>query len=49
MQQLKEQGASEQELNRAVAELKARKKILEGRVSALYFTSPNCAPLVVCQ
>ncbi|KAK7881828.1 hypothetical protein WMY93_030237 [Mugilogobius chulae] len=35
VQQLKEQGASEQELNKAVAELKARKKTLETKEFAL--------------
>ena len=34
MHQLKEKGATEQELSRAVAELKARKKILEAKVRA---------------
>uniref|UniRef100_A0AAV2L8Y6 WHEP-TRS domain-containing protein n=1 Tax=Knipowitschia caucasica TaxID=637954 RepID=A0AAV2L8Y6_KNICA len=35
VQQLKEQGAPEQEINKAVAELKARKKILEAKELAL--------------
>ncbi|XP_019129224.2 glycine--tRNA ligase [Larimichthys crocea] len=35
VQQLKEKGATEQELSRAVAELKARKKILEAKELAL--------------
>ncbi|XP_028425008.1 glycine--tRNA ligase [Perca flavescens] len=35
LHQLKEKGATEQELNRAVAELKARKKILEAKELAL--------------
>lgn len=33
--QLKEKGATEQELSRAVAELKARKKVLEAKVKSL--------------
>lgn len=33
--QLKEKGATEQELSRAVAELKARKKALEAKVKCL--------------
>lgn len=41
--QLKEKGASEQELSRAVAELKARKKILEAKVRS-FTTSLCCLP-----
>lgn len=41
--QLKEKGASEQELSRAVAELKARKKVLEAKVRSLT-TSLRCLP-----
>lgn len=43
--QLKEKGASEQELSRAVAELKARKKILEAKVRS-FTTSRRCLPAV---
>lgn len=35
--QLKEKGATEQELSRAVAELKARKKALEAKVKGVLF------------
>lgn len=45
MHRLKEQGASELELNKAVAELKARKKILEAKVRVTHRLDQSAALL----